>query len=122
MIKGRTTILVAVSISIVTFLATSYFLERSIAKSIGAQVNEMEAFNEIWRIESWERIESLLVKGCYKEAIEFAEMHKLTLLTSLKNQVGSNEKLLKMVTERSEEVAGKIKGLVKQNRHTIPSC
>ena len=122
MIKGRTTILVAVSISIVTFLATSYFLERSIAKSIGAQVNEMEAFNEIWRIESWERIESLLIKNCYKEALEFAEMHKLTLLASLKNQVGSNEKLLKMVSEKNEEVAGKIKGLVKQNRHTIPSC
>lgn len=53
-------------------------------KMIDATI-EMELFNDVHRVESWDNLEELLINGCNKEALEFVKMEKDILLSLMKD-------------------------------------
>ncbi len=85
-------------------------------------VKEMQAFNEIGRIEALDRLEKLLVNGCNSEALEYVKIQQNMELSDLKRHVKSNVKLARMVDEKNPSVAKRITNTIKTKSYAIPTC
>lgn len=66
----KTAITIALT-AIVTFVVTAYFVAKSTKGTFVAATNDVEAFNDLHRIRSWDSLEQLLAKGCIEEALEY---------------------------------------------------
>ncbi len=64
-------ILIIVLAVIATFLLTVYFVTKNTRAAFISASQDMEAFNELHRIRSYDSLEQLLIKGCNKEALEY---------------------------------------------------
>lgn len=117
----KITLAIALTI-IVTFVATSYLVRKETIKAFKAAVFEMEAFNEVGRVESWDRLEQLLVKGCNNEALELVKIEQSLALSALKYNVGADAKLLKKIEERNNSIAKRAYAMPKTTTYQIPTC
>ena len=107
---------------IVTFLATSYLINKNTIKAVVSSVTEMEAFNEIGRVEAWDLVEELLINGCNKEALELVKIQQHMALTDLKRHVRSDQGLIRMIEDKNPGVAKRIANVKKINSYAIPTC
>ena len=83
---------------------------------------DMEAFNELHRIETWDRIEQLLVKGCNKEALEYVKLEQSLALSSLKWHLDNGAKLERKVEEDNRSIVGRAQSFTSYGKYNIPSC
>ena len=118
----KTSLIVAVSV-IFTFVATAYFAREATLRAFKAQVFEMEAFNSVGSIETYDTVESLLVKGCNKEALELVRMQQSFLLSALKYEIGHDEILKDKIMARNPEITERAyKPSPQRGSSEIPSC
>lgn len=82
----------------------------------------MEAFNELHRIESWDRTEQLLLKGCNKEALEYVRVEQSLALSSLKWHLDNGAKLEKKVEEENRSIVGRAQSFASNSKYEIPTC
>ena len=111
----------ALSIAI-TFLATAYFVRTHTNKAFKATVFEMEAFNDVGRVEAWDRLEQLLVKGCNSEALELVRFEQTSELLALKYDLNNDAKLIKKIEERNASVVKRANDIINKGEYQIPSC
>lgn len=83
---------------------------------------DMEASNELYRINSWDRLAQLLVKGCNKEALEYVKMEQSLGLSSLQWHLNNGAKLAKKVEEENQSIANRAKSFTGKGRYDIPTC
>ena len=107
---------------IATFLVTAYFSSKNTRAAFVAAAYDMEAFNEVHRIESWDRLEQLLVKGCHKEALEYARMERSLGLSSLKWHLANGAKLDKKLEVENRSILGRAKSFTSKGKYDIPTC
>jgi len=106
----------------VSSLVAAYFAAKNTRAGFLAASLDMEAFNELHRIRSWDSLEQLLIKGCNKEALEYVQMeqslHLLSLQESLKNGAKLDE------TEKAENptIISRANAIVNKGKYYIPSC
>ncbi len=113
----------AIALSIViTFLVTAYFVRMHTNKAFKATVFEMEAFNDVGRVEAWDSLEQLLVKGCNNEALEFVKIEQASELLALKYDLNNDAKLIKKIEERNSSVVKRANSIVNKGVYQIPSC
>jgi len=108
--------------SIVTAIATAHFASRNTTAAFVAAAYDMEAFNELHRIESWDRAEQLLLKGCNKEALEYVRVEQSLALSSLKWHLDNGAKLEKKVEEENRAIVGRARSFTSNGKSDIPSC
>lgn len=116
--------IVIISLSVaVTFFATAYYVRHSTrASSIDEFVN-MEAFNDVGRLENYDTLEDLLKRGCNKEALEFVQIQQTLLLFGLKRHMAWGDQVRDNIIARNQEVARRAKALSSRQRtFVIPTC
>ena len=121
--KRHLTFTLAIALTaIVTAISTAYFVTRNSTAAFVAAAFDMEAFNELHRIESWDRAEQFLLKGCNKEALEFVRVQQSLALSSLKWNLDNGAKLEKMVEEENRSIVGRAQSFTSSGKYDIPSC
>lgn len=108
--------------AIITFAATSHHISRNSWKYFAQASSSMEAFNEIHRIESWDEMEQLLVKGCTKEALEYARVQQSLGLSSLKYHLNQGAKLEAQVEELNRATLSRARTFSSKGRYDLPIC
>lgn len=114
--------LVIIFTAIATFLVTSHFSIKNARAAFVAVAFDMEAFNELHRIESWDRLENLLIKGCNKEALEYVRMEQSLGLSSLKWRLDNKAKLDKKVEEENSSILSRARSFAGKGKYDIPTC
>lgn len=108
--------------AILTFAATSYFVRKGTISAFTHKVLEMEATNEVSRIESWDRLENLLTKGCNKEALELVRLERSSAFYLLNYHVGDDVQLRRAVQERNAAIAQRAEKSPRFSGYQIPTC
>jgi len=114
-------LLAIVLTTIVTFVSTSYFTSRNTRSAFVARAYDMEAFNELHRIESWDRVEKLLVQGCNKEALEYVRMEQSLGLSSLKWHLDNGARLERAVEESNRSIVSRAKSFSSKGKYEVPA-
>jgi hypothetical protein len=109
-----------------TSLVTSYFVAKYVAKDIrGSFFTAYEnsgAFNEVHRIEAWDRLEQLLVKGCNKEALVHVRGHQSQELLSLQRSLENGAKLDKAAEEEHASIITRANSAINKGAYQFPKC
>lgn len=112
---------------IVTFLGTAYVVHKYSTKSaVSVAINasiEMEALNDTGRVEVFDFVEDMIKKGCTKEALEFVNDQKSSLLYGLQYHMQNNEALKAKVLEHNQQVGKRAIRLTSyKGSYTYPTC
>jgi hypothetical protein len=107
---------------IATFIVTAYFATKNTRAAFVAATYDMEAFNELHRIRSWDSLEQLLVKGCNKEALEYIRMEQALGLSSLKWHLDNGAKLEKKLEEENRLILSRAHSFISKDKYDIPTC
>lgn len=108
--------------AILTFATTSYFVRKGTISAFTHKVLEMEATNEVSRIESWDRLENLLAKGCNKEALDLVRFERSSAFHSLNYHIGDDVQLKRAVEERNPTIAQRAAESPRFSGYQIPTC
>jgi hypothetical protein len=122
-VKQWTKIILVVAIT----AAVSFGLGASLArtgtiKALVGAVADNEAINEVGRVESWDRVEQLLAKGCTKEALELVRIEQSLALSAIKRQVGDDRDRMAKLRARNPDVAKRTESVSSGKTYTIPTC
>ena len=121
--KKHFKLLLAIVLTVIaTFIVTAYFATKNTRAAFVAATYDMEAFNELHRIRSWDSLEQLLVKGCNKEALEYVRMEQSLGLGSLKWHLDNGAKLGKKLEEESRSIVGRAQSFTSKGKYEIPTC
>jgi hypothetical protein len=107
---------------IATFLVTGYYAAKNTRAGIIAASLDMEAFNELYRIKSRDRLEQLLIKGCNKEALEYVKMEQSLGLLHFKDDLKNGAKLEKQIEAENPSILDRANKIVDKGRYYIPTC
>ena len=114
---------------IITSMVTAFFTAQKVRESTKAAfiaaAFDMEAFNELHRIESWDSLEQLLDKGCNKEALEYVKIEQSLTLSSLKWHLdnGANPaKLEENPDESDRSIISRAHSFTSNGKYDIPTC
>lgn len=116
-------LIVAVLLSIaITFFTTSYFAVKNLRKSFNENILEMEAFNGIHRINSFDRLEQLLIKGCHNEALKYVRMEQSLNLLHLQDNIKNGAKIDEKTRKDYASIIERAHSIVNQGKYYIPEC
>lgn len=107
---------------IVTLLTTAHFSRNSARNAFTDLVLDAQAFNEVHRISSWDRLEQLLVRGCDKEALEYVRMEQSLGLSFLKWHLENGAKLDRKLEEEHASILTRAQSFTSKGRYDLPSC
>ncbi|RYH34995.1 MAG: hypothetical protein EON54_19760 [Alcaligenaceae bacterium] len=105
----KSTLLVALTAA-ATFVATATYYNHRVSKQVYAgfvaQAVQMEAFNDIGRLEAYDRVEDFLHRGCVKEALGLVQVQQRLVLNGIAYRMEQGgEEVRKVVLSRSGPVA-----------------
>lgn len=121
--QGYKFILAVVASTLITFIGTSYIAKKYTYESVVNMAIEMDSYNDVHRVESYDFVEDMIKKGCNKEALEFINYQRASLLAGLRNQMRDSETIEKRIIERSREVADRaFKENSLKGSYTYPNC
>lgn len=115
-------LVVAVVTAVIFFGLGASLARKGTIKALVGAVAETEVVNDVGLVESWDRVEQLLTKGCTKEALELARIEQSLALSSIKRQVGDSGELMAKVAARNPEVAKRAELVPLKGTYTIPTC
>jgi hypothetical protein len=121
--KKHFTFVLAIALTaVVTAFATEYLLTRNTTAAFIATANNMEAFNELRRIESWDRAEQFLVKGCNKEALEYIRAQQAMATSSLQWLLKNGASLEEEVAKENRHIVDRVQTFTSSGTYNIPLC
>lgn len=107
---------------LLTAIVSAHFAAKNTRAAYVAMTYDMEAFNELYRIETWDNLEQLLLKGCNKEALEYVRMRQSLGLNSLKRHLNNGAQLEKKVEEENRSIISRAHSFVSKGQYEIPTC
>jgi len=107
---------------IATSLITGYYAAKNTRAGFLAASLDMEAFNDLHRIRSWDSLEQLLTKGCNKEALEYVQMEQALHLLSLQESLKNGAKLDESEKAENQSIISRANIIVNKGKYYIPSC
>jgi hypothetical protein len=114
--------------AVVTLAASSWYFNRQIRSEVIPafirETNQMESFNDLGRLETFDRLEILLKKGCSKEALQLVEVHQSLLLSGIAHQMSLSEATADMVHKEKASIADRARIEAKRTNppRSIPRC
>jgi hypothetical protein len=122
-VKKHLKFALAIALTVIaTLIVTAYIATRNTRAAFVAKTYDMEAFNELHRIETWDRIEQLLVKGCNKEALEYVRLEQSLALSSLKWHLDNGAQFEKKAEEDNLSIVNRARSFTGNGKYNIPSC
>jgi len=118
---------IKIIVVVVLTAAVSFGLGASLARkgtinALASAFADNEAINEVGSVESWDRMEQLLAKGCTSEALEYVRIEQSLALSAIKKQVGDNRERMAKLRARNPDVARRAESVSIGNTYTIPTC
>lgn len=107
---------------LLTAIVSAHFAAKNTRAAYVATTYDIEAFNELHRIESWDNLEKLLLKGCNKEALEYVKMEQSLGLSSLKWHLDKGARLEKKVEEENSSILSRARSFESKGKYEIPTC
>ena len=107
---------------VITSVVSSSLVNKQTIKVMTSKVLDMQALNNVRRVESWDHIEKLISKGCNKEALQFIKIKQSEVLSDIKYQIGNNHKRIKVIEKRNHNIAKRAETSVKLNGYSVPTC
>jgi hypothetical protein len=121
----KVSLVVALSV-VVTFFLTAYFLKENSTKTLVDMVIrtsiQMESFNDVGRVEAYDFLEDLVIRGCDKEALEFIKHQQTSLLLGLQSRMIESEAVRKQVMERNQKIGERAVKQIHQGAYFYPKC
>jgi hypothetical protein len=114
-------LLAVVLIIIVTYVVTSYFAVKNTRATFFSVTLDVEAFNELHRIRSWDNLEQLLIKGCNKEALEYVRGEQYSGLVHLEDKLKNGARLDKQLIAENPSILIRANSITNKSRH-FPTC
>ena len=114
-------LLIVVLTILVTFVVTSYFAVKNTRAAFVSVTLDMEAFNELYRIRSWDNLEQLLIKGCNKEALEYVRGEQYSGLVHLKDKLKNGARLDKQLLAENPSILIRANSITNKSSH-FPTC
>lgn len=106
----------------ITFVSTAYFTRINTVEALKLKFVEMAAFNDVRRVEDYDGLEALLVKGCHKEALEYVRIQRRTELSLLKDYFIWGDTARNTVNSRNHEVYERALKSSSPGSYTLPTC
>jgi type III secretory pathway component EscR len=120
--RTKSFLIIALSV-IITFFVTAHFVRHSMLNALKIKFVEMDAFNDVYRVEAYDTLESFLKKGCNKEALEFIKIQQTLLLSGLKQHMTWGDAVRESVVARNQEIANRAnESPSRQDAFVIPTC
>jgi hypothetical protein len=101
---------------------SAYLTNKNTVAALVTATYNIEAFNGLHRIESWDRLEQLLVKSCNKEALEYVRIEQSLGLSSLKSHLDNGAKLDEKIVEKHRSIIQWAKSFLSKGKYDIPTC
>lgn len=126
--KQRYKIILASSIAaLATYLVTITYAKKSElsrAHALAYKVStEMNSFNDIGRIEAYDFLENLIKQGCNKEALDFINYQKTSMLADLQSYMKESDAIRITFMDRNEKIKERADKVVNRSGSYIyPSC
>ena len=83
---------------------------------------ETSAFNGIHRVDSLDRLEQLLIKGCNSEALDYVRMEQSLELLELKDNIKYGAKIDKETNDEYASIIKRANTEVNKGKYFIPTC
>lgn len=116
------TLLAVVLTAVVVGTGSSYLAWKGTTKAIANAMLEMDAMNSVGRVESWDRLGQLLIKGCNKEALEYVDIQGTLELADLNYTISSDPALTTKIRERNPDVASRVDAISIGGHYVEPTC
>lgn len=107
---------------LLTAVISAHFAAKNTRAAIVATTYNIEAFNELHRIESWDNLEQLLLKGCTQKALEYVRLEQSLGLSSLKWHLDNGAQLEKKVEEENRSILSRVHSFESKGKYEIPTC
>ncbi|MDP3701620.1 MAG: hypothetical protein Q8R72_12025 [Hylemonella sp.] len=126
--KQRYKIILAFSIAaLATYLVTITYAKKSEtprALALAYKVStEMNSFNDVGRIEAYDFLENLIKRGCNKEALDFINYQRTSMLADLQSHMKESATIRNTVMDRNEKIGERAdKAVPRSGSYTYPSC
>lgn len=122
----RAILIVGVAV-VATFIATAAYYNQSVSKQVLllmiAEAVQMEAYNDIGRVEAYDTVEDFIRRGCVKEALQLVQVQQNLLLGGIAYRMGESDDVQKVVLARSAAVAERARAQAAQRRMPdVPRC
>ena len=123
----KSTLLVALTAT-VTFVATAAYYNQRISRQVYAgffaQAVQIEALNDIGRLEAYDRVKEFLSRGCAKGAIGLVEVQQRLLLNGIAHGMkqGGEEVRKVVLSEAASLQIAHAKNQRRDGRSRIPSA
>ena len=120
-------ILVSSIAALATYLVTiTYAKKTEIPRALALAYKvstEMNSFNDVGRIETYDFLESLIKKGCNKEALDFINYQKTFMVANLRSNMKESATIRNTVMDRNEKIGERADTAVpRSGSYTYPSC
>jgi hypothetical protein len=125
--QGYKIILASVIAALVTYVVTLHYAKKTEtgrAMALAYKVStEMDSFNDVGRIEAYDFVESLIKQGCEKEALDYINYQKSSMLAHLQSRMKESATIRNTVRERNDKIAERAAMVVpRSGAYTLPSC
>ena len=116
----RTIVTIAITAAI-TFGLSAYFFKYT-NKALKLSFVEMQAFNEINRVEDYDILEQLLINGCSKDALSYVKIQQQSLLSGINDYFIWGDSVKNIVRSRSNDIYVRALKSHRPSPYTKPRC
>ena len=114
--------LVVCATVLATAVVTAYVTAKYSQEAFVSAAVDMEAFNRLHRVRSWDEIEMLMTKECYEEALEYARMEQELTLISLKRYLDNGAELELPLHQEHASIIDRAREIKNKGKYEIPTC
>lgn len=113
---------------LLTFVLTATIQKKYLTKDLMSRMItegvKIEVYNDVGRVEDYDRLQDLLRKGCLPEALQFVLLQQSLLLGGIAYRMKESQSVRDVVLKRSAAVTQRA-GAVAADRnptHEVPRC
>ena len=107
---------------ITTFIVTAHFTAKNTWKLSVAATFNVEAFNDISRVKTWDDLEQLMLKGCHEEALEYVRVQQTLALSALKYHLDQGAELDAEIADKNRSIVSRAEAFERKEKYDIPTC
>ena len=106
---------------ITTFIVTAHFTAKNTWKLSVAATFNVEAFNDISRVKTWDDLEQLMLKGCHEEALEYVRVQQTLALSALKYHLDQGAELDAEIADKNRSIVSRAEAFERKEKYDIPT-
>ncbi len=104
-----------------TFALSAYFFSHR-NNALKLTFVEMQAFNDINRVENYDTLEQLIINGCSNDALSYVRIQQQSLLSGINDYFIWGDTVKNFVRSRNEDIYARALKSLRPAPYTTPTC